>query len=268
MTLKAQPPALVVFDRNGNVMATLYDEDRAPVKLKDVPQALIDAVIAIEDRKFYEHHGVDWAGTIRALFKNVDAGTIEQGGSTITAAAGEEHASAQGRKRDLKTKVERRCSRSRLEQRAHQEPDPRGLPEPRVFGNNAFGIEVAAERYFNETMLAQLDLAGVGVARRVVQSPDGARPDRASGEPRPAAAARCSTRWSRTHKITARSGRRREVGAAADAGLPERVAAQLLHRRGAQLLLDDPNPNVVRRSRPTCSARPERGAAPARTRAA
>ena len=51
-----------VFDRNGNLMTTLFaEEDRAPVKLADVPQQLIDAVLAIEDREFYEHNGVDWA---------------------------------------------------------------------------------------------------------------------------------------------------------------------------------------------------------------
>ena len=54
------------------------------MKLEDIPQVLIDAVLSIEDRKFYEHHGVDSGGTIRALFKNVDSGEIQQGGSTIT----------------------------------------------------------------------------------------------------------------------------------------------------------------------------------------
>ncbi len=62
LTINAPPARSLVYDRNGNVVATLETQDRSPVKLKDVPQVLINAVISIEDRKFYEHHGVDWAG--------------------------------------------------------------------------------------------------------------------------------------------------------------------------------------------------------------
>ena len=57
--LKAQPQRSYVFDRNGDLMTTLYHQDRSPVKLANVPQQLIDAVLSIEDRKFYEHNGVD-----------------------------------------------------------------------------------------------------------------------------------------------------------------------------------------------------------------
>ena len=84
VVLRTPPQRSYVFDRNGDIMTTLFTIDRAPVQLKAVPKQLINAVIAIEDRKFYEHNGVDIGGTIRALTRNVDAGKIEQGGSTIT----------------------------------------------------------------------------------------------------------------------------------------------------------------------------------------
>ena len=87
LTINAPAARSLVYDRNGNLMATLATEDRSPVKLKNVPQVLINAVLSIEDRKFYEHHGVDWAGSVRALFKNVDAGGVTQGGSTITSSS-------------------------------------------------------------------------------------------------------------------------------------------------------------------------------------
>ena len=59
-------------------------EDRVPIRLSDVPQALIDAVIAVEDQRFYSHFGVDPIGIGRALVANLQAGSIVQGGSTLT----------------------------------------------------------------------------------------------------------------------------------------------------------------------------------------
>ena len=89
------------------------------MKLADIPQSLIDAVLSIEDRKFYEHNGVDFAGTIRALFKNVDAGSDRAGRVDDHRAARQEHASASGRKRDLKTKAREAVLAIGLEKRAH-----------------------------------------------------------------------------------------------------------------------------------------------------
>src|SRR5690606_39233181 len=59
-------------------------EDRLPVALADIPQDLIDAVIAVEDQRFYQHHGVDPRGIARAMMANIKAGGIVQGGSTLT----------------------------------------------------------------------------------------------------------------------------------------------------------------------------------------
>jgi len=59
-------------------------EDRLPLALGDVPPALVQAVIAVEDSRFYEHHGVDPKGIARAMLANIRAGGIVQGGSTLT----------------------------------------------------------------------------------------------------------------------------------------------------------------------------------------
>lgn len=59
-------------------------EDRVPVRLSDVPQALIDAVIAVEDQRYFSHYGVDPIGIGRAFVANLKAGSIVQGGSTLT----------------------------------------------------------------------------------------------------------------------------------------------------------------------------------------
>jgi len=62
----------------------LSHEDRSLLKLEDVPPALIDALIAIEDRQFYSHFGINPVGIARAMFRNVTAGRVVQGGSTLT----------------------------------------------------------------------------------------------------------------------------------------------------------------------------------------
>lgn len=61
-----------------------HNEDRILVKLKDVPQSLVDALISIEDRDFYEHHGISVKGIARAMWANLKAGSWSQGGSTLT----------------------------------------------------------------------------------------------------------------------------------------------------------------------------------------
>ncbi len=81
-----------VLDSTGALMTTLFaEEDRQPITLADVPQHLIDAVLAIEDRRFYEHDGVDYEGTTRALFQNLDAGRDRAGRFDHHPAARQEH---------------------------------------------------------------------------------------------------------------------------------------------------------------------------------
>ena len=62
----------------------LHDEDRVLIAYEMIPQALIKALIAVEDRKFYQHHGIDPIGIIRSMVTNLIAGKIKQGGSTLT----------------------------------------------------------------------------------------------------------------------------------------------------------------------------------------
>ena len=65
-------------------VSPLSHEDRTLLKLEDVPQGLVDALIAIEDRQFYSHFGINPFGIARALIRNVSAGKVVQGGSTLT----------------------------------------------------------------------------------------------------------------------------------------------------------------------------------------
>lgn len=78
---------LSVIKLEPELIASLFDqsmEDRTLVNLNDVPQYLLEAIILIEDERFFKHHGVDPYGIIRAMAANITAGSIVQGGSTLT----------------------------------------------------------------------------------------------------------------------------------------------------------------------------------------
>ena len=80
-----KPPIITtVYSDDGRKIAEFSKERRIVVPLAEMPQLLLDAFIAAEDARFYEHKGIDVYSIIRAFFKNLEAGTIVQGGSTIT----------------------------------------------------------------------------------------------------------------------------------------------------------------------------------------
>ena len=69
---------------DGTVLATFYSQNRVYVPMDKISQEMQDAIVAIEDARFYDHNGIDVRGTLRALVANTQAGAVTQGGSTIT----------------------------------------------------------------------------------------------------------------------------------------------------------------------------------------
>ena len=141
----------VVERRDGSTLAVLHaDENRANVKLKDVPEPVIDAVLGVEDDRYWDHHGVDMRGTLRALATNVKSGDVVQGGSTITQQlvkncqnTPEKTVGRKVREAALAWRLEDRWSKNRiLEQYLNTV----------YFGNGAYGVQAAAEVYFNKAV--------------------------------------------------------------------------------------------------------------------
>ncbi|MCK4534282.1 MAG: transglycosylase domain-containing protein, partial [Syntrophobacterales bacterium] len=85
-SLKDYRPSIItrVYADDGQLIDEFYLEDRKVVQVTDLPKFVIQAFVAAEDARFFRHQGVDLQSIIRAFFKNVEAGTIVQGGSTIT----------------------------------------------------------------------------------------------------------------------------------------------------------------------------------------
>ncbi|HHY17614.1 MAG TPA: transglycosylase domain-containing protein, partial [Firmicutes bacterium] len=80
----AVPEATRVYDINGKTVSSLFVENRVVVPFDEIPQSLKQAVVAIEDKRFYSHKGIDFRSLGRALVTNIKAGEVVEGGSTIT----------------------------------------------------------------------------------------------------------------------------------------------------------------------------------------
>jgi len=172
----------LVYDKDGNLLAVLHaEENRSPVLLSQVPQHVVNAVIDVEDDRFWSHGGINLAATVRALVTNVQAGEVRQGGSTIT---------QQLVKNALLTpekNVGRKVREAVLAVRLEDEMSKREILERYLnivyFGNGAYGLQAAAETYFN-TSVEKLTLGQATLLAGIIRNPVGYDPIR-----RPAAAA-------------------------------------------------------------------------------
>ena len=170
------PERSTVYDDQGNVLQQIYfGQDRAPVKLAQIPQKVINAVLATEDRDFYNHSGVDWRGIGRAFLANVGAGTVKQGGSTITQQLVKNSLFPNGRPKDIKAKIHEAILAGRLEASYTKNQILERYLNTIYFGEGAYGIQAAAERYFNKDV-SKLSLAEGAMLAGVIANPSGYDP--------------------------------------------------------------------------------------------
>jgi penicillin-binding protein 1A len=138
-----------VFDSTGAEIANYRRfETSLPLNRGDIPPVLVDAVLAVEDQRFYEHNGVDSRGVFRALWADIRGGGYIEGGSTIT----------QQYVRLLYTGDERTASRKlreailagRVEKKLSKDEILYGYLSRAYFGSGAYGVAAAAETYFGK----------------------------------------------------------------------------------------------------------------------
>lgn len=175
--------SITFLDRNGNVILREGAQNAPPVALESLPAYLPNAFVAIEDRRFYHHYGVDLGGIMRAGATNLRAGRVVQGGSTITQQLAKNLFLTN--ERSWRRKAQEVALAVWLETKFTKE-ELLALYLSRVyFGAGAYGIEAAAERYFDRparelTLLQSAMLAGL------VKAPSRLNPARqdiaASGE--------------------------------------------------------------------------------------
>ena len=159
-----------LYAADGTLVYTFHaEENRKIVPLEDIPPHVRDAVIAIEDERFYRHNGVDVRAILRALRANTEAGEIEEGGSTITQQYVKKVVLADD-SRTLSRKVEEASMAVQLERQYSKDRILELYLNAIYFGNGAYGIEAAARQYFGKAVGA-LTLAEGALLAGLIQRP-------------------------------------------------------------------------------------------------
>ena len=173
-----------VLAADGSVITYFYRNNRVPVRSDRIAPVMKQALVDIEDSRFYEHHGLDVEGTLRALLRNLRAGSVLEGGSTITqqlvkqtllqtavtpedrAAATEDSVGRKLREARLALALEEKYSKDEILTR---------YLNLVYFGQGAYGVQAAARAYFSVDA-ADLTLAQAAVLAGLVQTPTADNP--------------------------------------------------------------------------------------------
>ena len=165
------PPASShIYDSAGNEIAIIHaTENRVPVKIEQIPANLQHAFIAIEDNRFYEHKGVDPRGLLRAVYTNIVAQEIAEGGSTITQQLAKNAYLTQDR--TYKRKIQEIFLALQLEKQYTKQEILELYLNQIYFGQGAYGVQAAAKTYFGKNV-EDLNLAECAMLAGIPKSPN------------------------------------------------------------------------------------------------
>ena len=179
------PGVSVVTDVEGNRLAYLYEQRRYPVASEEIAQPMKDAIVAIEDRRFYEHDGVDFQGTMRALVANLSSGGVAEGASTIDqqyvknylllVEADDPEEEARAVETSIPRKLREMRMASELDSMFSKDEILARYLNLVPFGSNSYGVEAAARTYF-DTSAAELTVPQAAMLAGLVQSTSGLDP--------------------------------------------------------------------------------------------
>jgi len=157
-----------VYAEDQRVIAEFFKERRVVIPLNEVPPLLVKAFVAAEDSRFFQHQGVDPVGILRAALKNLEAGTIKQGGSTITQQVTRSFLLTP--ERSYIRKIKEIILSYRIE-KAFSKDEILFLYLNQIYlGHGAYGVQAAAENYFGKPV-KELSLAECAVLAGLPQAP-------------------------------------------------------------------------------------------------
>jgi penicillin-binding protein 1A len=164
-----RPPEITqVFARDGQRIGEFYSERRIEVPYSRLPRHLILAFVAAEDARFFEHPGVDIAGIVRAFFRNLEAGEVVQGGSTITQQVVKRI--LLNSEKSFARKIREAVLAYRIDHYMTKE-EILGLYLNHIFlGHGAYGVEAAAQEYFSKHV-EDLNLAESAILAGIPKAP-------------------------------------------------------------------------------------------------
>lgn len=185
------PPAQAqrsrILDANGKVLAYFYDENRVYVGFGKIAPVMRQAIVAIEDHRFYQHGPIDATGTLRAFLRNQAAGGVTQGGSSITQQyvkmvkveeakqRGDDEGVEAAQAGTYSRKIEELRYAISLERKLTKDQILERYLNIAYFGQGAYGVEAAAEYYF-DTTAAKLTLPQAAMLAGLVQNPNVVNP--------------------------------------------------------------------------------------------
>ena len=170
-----RPPTVEIVGTDGRPLAMRGEMSGADVPMKDLPPFVPKAFVAIEDRRFYSHFGVDPVGLMRAALANVLRRHISQGGSTITQQLAKNLFLTQ--ERTFWRKMQELVLALWLERKLRKNEILELYLNRVYFGSGAYGVEAAAQRYFGKPA-SQLKLAEAATLAGLVKSPSRLAPSR------------------------------------------------------------------------------------------
>ncbi|MGW4435919.1 transglycosylase domain-containing protein [Streptomyces sp. NPDC004596] len=169
-----------ILDSQGRQIATVYSRDRTVVDLKSISPYMQKAIVAIEDSRFYKHGAIDLKGVLRALNKNAQSGGVAQGASTLTQQlvknyfieeAGDDPTKvAEATQQTLGRKVKELKYAIQIEEKLGKKKILENYLNITFFGEQAYGVEAAAQRYFSKHA-KDLNLQESALLAGIVQSP-------------------------------------------------------------------------------------------------
>jgi penicillin-binding protein 1A len=166
-----------VYSSTGSLLGSIPSErNRQPVALARVSSWMRKATIAIEDRRFYQHGGVDYEGIARAFWKDLEAGRVVEGGSTITQQLVRTLYIAR-RDRSLERKLTEACLAMKLSRAWSKKRILTAYLNHVYYGNQAYGVEAAAQTYFARRARA-LNLTQAALLAGLTQAPSAYDPFR------------------------------------------------------------------------------------------
>jgi penicillin-binding protein 1A len=168
LEIPKRPPSVLILGGNGATLATRGDMGGAAVPLRELPDYVPKAFIAIEDRRFYSHHGIDPLGIMRAVMHDVLRRGAAQGGSTITQQLAKNLFLTQ--ERTVSRKLQEMVLALWLEHKFTKAQIIELYLNRVYFGSGAYGVEAAAQRYFGKSA-RQLTLSEAALLAGLVQSP-------------------------------------------------------------------------------------------------
>ena len=175
LEIPKRPPSIQIVDANGRTLATRGDNGGAVLPLKQLPSYVPKAFIAIEDRRFYEHYGVDPWGIARAAVANILHRGVAQGASTITQQLAKNLFLTQ--ERTIHRKLQEAMLAIWLERKFSKTQILELYLNRVYFGSGAYGIEQASQRYFSKPA-KEMSLPEAALLAGLVKSPSRLAPTR------------------------------------------------------------------------------------------